>query len=89
MTSTKRFDEIGKDDLALAGGKGANVGKFSHAGLPVPDGFAPHRSSLEGSRSPVASKIPVQEAIGEREGLIGEPPIGSTRVSMSTQIQKV
>jgi len=32
MTSTKRFDEIGKDDLALAGGKGANVGKFSHAG---------------------------------------------------------
>ncbi len=23
MTSTKRFDEIGKDGLALAGGKGA------------------------------------------------------------------
>ncbi len=88
MTSTKRFDEIGKDDLALAGGKGANVGKFSRAGLPVPDGFAPHRSSLEGSRSLVASKS-VQEAIGEREGLIGEPPIGSTQVSMSTQIQKV
>jgi hypothetical protein len=59
MTSTKRFDEIAKtgiDDLALAGGKGANVGKFSRAGLPVLDSFAPHRSSLEGSRSLVASK---------------------------------
>ena len=56
MISTKRFDEIGKDDLALAGGKGANLGKFSRAGLPVPGGFAPHRPSLEGSRSPVASR---------------------------------
>ena len=57
MTSTKRFDEIGKDAFALAGGKGANVGKLSRAGLPVPG-----------------------------EGLIGEPPIGSTRISVYTQI---
>ena len=56
MTSTKRFDEIGKDDLALAGGKGANLGKLSRAGLPVPGGFAPHRSRLEGSRSLAASE---------------------------------
>src|SRR5829696_8716181 len=39
MTYTKRFDEIGKDDLALAGGKGANLGELSRAGLPVPPGF--------------------------------------------------
>ena len=39
MTYTVRLDEIGKDDLALAGGKGANLGELSRAGLPVPPGF--------------------------------------------------
>jgi pyruvate,water dikinase len=31
--------EIGKDDGALAGGKGANLGELLRAGLPVPPGF--------------------------------------------------
>src|SRR3954452_4323586 len=39
MTYTVRIDEIGKDDVALAGGKGANLGELSRAGLPVPPGF--------------------------------------------------
>jgi phosphohistidine swiveling domain-containing protein len=39
MTYTAWFDEIRKDDLALAGGKGANLGELSRAGLPVPLGF--------------------------------------------------
>jgi rifampicin phosphotransferase len=39
MTYTAWFDEIRKDDIALAGGKGANLGELSHAGLPVPAGF--------------------------------------------------
>jgi|SRR5215204_2505314 len=39
MTYTAWFDEIRKDDIALAGGKGANLGELSNAGLPVPPGF--------------------------------------------------
>jgi pyruvate,water dikinase len=39
VSYTVGFDEIGKDDLALAGGKGANLGELSRAGLPVPPGF--------------------------------------------------
>ena len=39
MTYTAWFDEIRKDDIALAGGKGANLGELSHAGLRVPPGF--------------------------------------------------
>src|SRR5262245_52505189 len=31
--------ELGKDDAALAGGKGANLGESLRAGLPVPPGF--------------------------------------------------
>jgi phosphohistidine swiveling domain-containing protein len=39
MTYTAWFKEIRKDDVALAGGKGANLGELSCAGLPVPPGF--------------------------------------------------
>src|ERR687893_3196150 len=39
VTYTVRLDEVGKDDIALAGGKGANLGELSRAGLPVPPGF--------------------------------------------------
>jgi phosphohistidine swiveling domain-containing protein len=35
----KRFDELGRDDIEQAGGKGANLGELSRAGLPVPPGF--------------------------------------------------
>jgi rifampicin phosphotransferase len=39
VTYTAWFDELRKDDIALAGGKGANLGELSRAGLPVPSGF--------------------------------------------------
>jgi rifampicin phosphotransferase len=39
VTYTVWFDEIGKEDIALAGGKGANLGELRSAGLPVPPGF--------------------------------------------------
>lgn len=34
-----RFAALGRDDLELAGGKGANLGELVRAGLPVPPGF--------------------------------------------------
>lgn len=34
------FKDIDKDDLALVGGKGANLGEMTKAGFPVPPGFA-------------------------------------------------
>jgi pyruvate,water dikinase len=33
------FTQIGRSDLALAGGKGANLGEMTRAGFPVPPGF--------------------------------------------------
>src|SRR5262245_61260454 len=33
------FTQIGRGDLALAGGKGANLGEMTRAGFPVPPGF--------------------------------------------------
>lgn len=36
---TLSFQEIGKSDLFLVGGKGANLGELTRAGFPVPAGF--------------------------------------------------
>lgn len=33
------FTDVDKDDIALVGGKGANLGELTKAGLPVPPGF--------------------------------------------------
>ena len=33
------FGELSKKDVALVGGKGANLGELNRAGIPVPSGF--------------------------------------------------
>lgn len=33
------FKEVGKEDVGLVGGKGANLGEMSHMKIPVPPGF--------------------------------------------------
>jgi len=33
------FNEVTKDDVPLVGGKGANLGEMTNAGIPVPPGF--------------------------------------------------
>jgi pyruvate,water dikinase len=33
------FEELNKEDVAIAGGKGANLGELTQAGIPVPPGF--------------------------------------------------
>lgn len=46
-----RFATLRSDDVARAGGKGANLGELTAAGLPVPDGFVvtadAYRSAME------------------------------------------
>ncbi len=36
---TKLFSQIGKKDVAIAGGKGASLGEMTQAKIPVPSGF--------------------------------------------------
>jgi pyruvate,water dikinase len=57
------FEEVGKEDISLVGGKGANLGEMLRHGIPVPPGFvvtAPAYSYfLEESRL----KAPIQELL--------------------------
>ncbi|MEK7575406.1 MAG: PEP/pyruvate-binding domain-containing protein [Patescibacteria group bacterium] len=39
MELFREFKNISKDDVSLAGGKGASLGEMTHAGIPVPHGF--------------------------------------------------
>jgi len=39
MEFTKKFNEISKIDVAMAGGKGASLGEMTQADIPVPEGF--------------------------------------------------
>ncbi|MHB8840829.1 MAG: phosphoenolpyruvate synthase [Candidatus Aquicultor sp.] len=39
MAYIVEFNEVGKNDVSLVGGKGANLGEMTRAGLPVPPGF--------------------------------------------------
>ncbi len=39
MSSIAWLDQVGASDIALVGGKGANLGELLRAGFPVPNGF--------------------------------------------------
>jgi len=39
MEIIRNFTQINKEDVALAGGKGASLGEMTQAGIPVPEGF--------------------------------------------------
>lgn len=39
MAMIEWFDDLGREDVPTAGGKGANLGEMTRSGLPVPPGF--------------------------------------------------
>jgi rifampicin phosphotransferase len=57
MSYVVGFAELGRGDIAVAGGKGANLGELTRAGLPVPPGFvlttAAYRAFVEGVEAEV------------------------------------
>ena len=63
----RRFEDLSREDVAYAGGKGANLGEMTAAGLPGPAGLRGRRARL---RLPSATVGGLRERIAERlEGL--------------------
>jgi len=65
---------VGRDDLALAGGKGANLGELIAAGLPVPDGFVVTTAAYAEliDRCGIAERIPRLLDAGDGAGIRAE-----------------
>ena len=42
-----RLNEITKNDISIAGGKGANIGEMIRIGMPVPSGFIVTTAAFE------------------------------------------
>jgi len=47
MIYTKQLSELEKDNVAIAGGKGASLGEMIQAGIPVPPGFVVTAQAFE------------------------------------------
>lgn len=51
------FDSLSRGDVAQAGGKGANLGELTRAGLPVPNGFVITATAFQESLRPLRSRL--------------------------------
>src|SRR5688500_594883 len=86
----RQISELGRGDIAFAGGKGANLGELTRAGLPVPPGFVVGASVYAafveetGLRERIASRlealdvddpIALEGAARELRRLIEEEPL--------------
>ena len=47
MTFIKNFEQISKQDIPIAGGKGASLGEMVRAKIPVPSGFVVLASAFD------------------------------------------
>ncbi|MCF4121492.1 pyruvate, phosphate dikinase [Antribacter sp. KLBMP9083] len=85
-----RFDEGGKDQRDLLGGKGANLAEMTRIGLPVPPGFTitteACRAYMRDGRVPPGLRVEVttalrqvEDALGRRLGAPRDPLLVSVR----------
>ncbi|MFB1481667.1 phosphoenolpyruvate synthase [Corallococcus sp. RDP092CA] len=51
------FDALSREDVAQAGGKGANLGELTRAGLPVPPGFVISAVAFHQAMKPVRARL--------------------------------
>ncbi|HWB70830.1 MAG TPA: phosphoenolpyruvate synthase [Egibacteraceae bacterium] len=75
--SVRWFRQLGREDTAIAGGKGANLGEMVNAGLPVPPGFVVTADAY----------LEAMERVDQRERLVElERSIDSEDLSATEQI---
>ncbi|MBV9921081.1 MAG: hypothetical protein JOY78_09570, partial [Pseudonocardia sp.] len=77
MPHVMRFAELGRGDIAVAGGKGANLGELTRAGLPVPPGFvlttAAYRAFVRDVQGEVLELAAASDAAAIRALLTSRP----------------
>lgn len=96
----KKFEDLNKSDIPIAGGKGANLGELTQAGIPVPPGFVVTAQTYEkfmvetGTNDKVLSILDeidindtkaLQAASEEIKAIINEVPIPDDMVLVITE----
>ncbi|GAB6135906.1 phosphoenolpyruvate synthase [Thermococcus prieurii] len=69
------FEELGREDVPLVGGKGANLGELTNAGIPVPPGFCVTAEAYKYFVNNVkVSKEDIKKVMGEKaeKGVLAE-----------------
>ena len=67
-TYIRDFTTLGKNDTSIAGGKGANLGELTQAGLPVPPGFVVTAEAFLTSMSQVRDDLAAELVIALDRG---------------------
>ena len=85
MRAVVGLDELGRDDLEIAGGKGANLGELIRAGLPVPGGFVVTTDAYVQAADAVGLAAMVEDAepAALREKLASAPIDADLRVQVT------
>ncbi|MCQ2970107.1 MAG: phosphoenolpyruvate synthase [archaeon] len=96
----KKFEDLNKSDIPIAGGKGANLGELTQAGIPVPPGFVVTAQTYEkfmvetGINDQVLSILDeidindtkaLQAAAEEIKAIINEVPIPEDMILIITE----
>ncbi|MBP2328774.1 pyruvate,water dikinase [Kibdelosporangium banguiense] len=67
------FEALGKNDAPVAGGKGANLGELTAAGLPVPPGFVVAADSYLTSMGQNGARAEINKAVQDLLPLAAQP----------------
>ena len=86
MTFVVPLGELGRRDLALAGGKGANLGELVRAGLPVPDGFVVTTDAYAACVSPLDLKITERVGAGGGASIRADIETAAMPAELCTEI---
>ena len=74
-THVRQLEDLGRGDVAFAGGKGANLGELIRAGLHVPAGFVVGAPAF----ARVAAEAGIADAIEERLAGLDVSDVGAVR----------
>ena len=82
MEAIRWFGEIGLTDVGLVGGKGANLGELTAAGLPVPPGFVVTAAAYLEAVSGSGARARLARLLG---GLNADDPISLTETQLAAR----
>jgi pyruvate,water dikinase len=87
-TTIRWFEDLTVGDVAVAGGKGANLGELRHAGLPVPDGFVLTAPAFLDAMDAGGVRDELRATVATVAATTGEADVGATSERLQSLVHK-